>query len=213
MGGTIRGVRRSGAGDSGEGNVLAANRMVLLIAVPVFLVLALVAYITVQFAYNERQAEGWVRHSYQVIASLARVRSDLQDAETGQRGYLITRRAQFLIPYSEGRTRIKGHLADFRRLTVDNPYRIDDAEMLQAIYDLVEHEGLVMGGSTGINVVGAIRLAKQLGPGKTIVTILCDSGNRYQSKLFNPDFMRSKNLPVPTWLEKRSKIDVPFAKA
>ena len=75
------------------------------------------------------------------------------------------------------------------------------------IYELLEHEGLCLGGSTGINVAGAIRLAKQLGPGKTIVTILCDSGNRYQSKLFNPDFMRSKNLPVPEWLEKRSKIE------
>ena len=80
------------------------------------------------------------------------------------------------------------------------------------IYDLLEHEGLCLGGSTGINVAGAIRLAKQLGPGKTIVTILCDSGHRYQSKLFNPEFMRSKNLPVPAWLEKRSEIDVPFVK-
>ena len=65
------------------------------------------------------------------------------------------------------------------------------------IYDLLEHEGLCLGGSSGINVAGAIRLGKQLGPGKTIVTILCDSGSRYQSKLFNPEFMRSKNLPVP----------------
>ena len=80
------------------------------------------------------------------------------------------------------------------------------------IYDLLEHEGLCLGGSTGVNVAGAIRLAKQLGPGKTIVTMLADSGNRYQSKLFNPEFMRSKNLPVPEWLEKRSKIEVPFEK-
>ena len=69
-----------------------------------------------------------------------------------------------------------------------------------------------MGTSTGVNVAGAIRLAKQLGPGKTIVTILADSGNRYQSKLFNPEFMRSKNLPVPAWLERRPQIDVPFEK-
>ncbi len=69
-----------------------------------------------------------------------------------------------------------------------------------------------MGGSTAINMAGAVRLAKELGPGKTIVTILCDYGNRYQSKLFNPDFMRSKNLPVPEWLEKRSNIDIPFEK-
>ena len=94
---------------------------------------------------------------------------------------------------------------------VDDAYLIPDEEAVRVIYDLLEHEGLCLGGSTGINVAGAIRLAKQLGPGKTIVTILADSGNRYQSKLFNPDFMRSKNLPVPEWLERRSKIDVPFA--
>ena len=80
------------------------------------------------------------------------------------------------------------------------------------IYELLEHEGLCLGGSTGINVAGAIRLASQLGPGHTIVTMLCDHGNRYQSKLFNPDFMRSKNLPVPQWLEKRSAISLPFEK-
>jgi cysteine synthase A len=95
---------------------------------------------------------------------------------------------------------------------VDDAFLIPDEEAVPIIYELLEHEGLCLGGSTGINVAGAIRLAKQLGPGKTIVTILCDSGNRYQSKLFNPDFMRSKNLPVPAWLEKRSKIDVPFEK-
>src|SRR6476619_4674513 len=95
---------------------------------------------------------------------------------------------------------------------VDDAFLISDEEAVTVIYELVEHEGLCLGGSTGINVAGAIRLAKQLGPGKTIVTILADSGNRYQSKLFNPDFMRSKNLPVPHWIEKRSKIDVPFEK-
>ena len=95
---------------------------------------------------------------------------------------------------------------------VDDAFLIPDEEAVTVIYDLLEHEGLCLGGSTGINVAGAIRLAKQLGPGKTIVTILCDSGNRYQSKLFNPEFMRSKNLPVPEWLEKRTKIDVPFEK-
>jgi cysteine synthase len=93
---------------------------------------------------------------------------------------------------------------------VDDAFLIPDEEAVTVIYELLEHEGLCLGGSTGINVAGAIRLAKQLGPGKTIVTILCDSGNRYQTKLFNPDFMRSKNLPVPEWLEKRSKIEVPF---
>ena len=95
---------------------------------------------------------------------------------------------------------------------VDDAFLVSDEEAVNVIYELLEHEGLCLGGSTGINVAGAIRLAKQLGPGKTIVTILCDSGNRYQSKLFNPQFMRSKNLPVPAWLEKHSKIDIPFAK-
>jgi cysteine synthase len=93
---------------------------------------------------------------------------------------------------------------------VDDAFLISDEEAVRVIYDLLEHEGLCLGGSTGINLAGAIHLAKQLGPGKTIVTILCDSGNRYQSKLFNPEFMRSKKLPVPEWLEKRTKIDVPF---
>ncbi|HWL18148.1 MAG TPA: cysteine synthase A [Bradyrhizobium sp.] len=93
---------------------------------------------------------------------------------------------------------------------VDDAFLIPDEEAVSIIYDLLEHEGLCLGGSTGINVAGAIQLAKQLGPGKTIVTVLCDSGNRYQSKLFNPEFMRSKKLPVPEWLEKRTKIDVPF---
>ena len=95
---------------------------------------------------------------------------------------------------------------------VDDAFLISDEEAVLVIYDLLEHEGLCLGGSTGINVAGAIRLAKQLGPGKTIVTLLCDSGHRYQSKLFNPEFMRGKNLPVPAWLEKRSEIDVPFVK-
>ena len=93
---------------------------------------------------------------------------------------------------------------------VDDAFLIPDEESVSVIYDLLQHEGLCLGGSSGVNVAGAIRLARQLGPGKTIVTILCDSGNRYQSKLFNPAFMRSKNLPVPDWLEKRSTIEVPF---
>ena len=95
---------------------------------------------------------------------------------------------------------------------VDDAFLIPDEEAVTVIYELLEHEGLCLGGSTGINVAGAIRLAKQFGPGKTIVTILADSGNRYQSKLFNPEFMRSKKLPVPEWLERRTKIDVPFEK-
>lgn len=90
--------------------------------------------------------------------------------------------------------------ANLEGLKVDRAYRIDDEEMLGVIYDLVEHEGLVMGGSTGINVAGAIRLAKDLGPGHTIVTILCDQGARYQSKIFNKAFLTEKGLPVPHWL-------------
>jgi cysteine synthase A len=99
-----------------------------------------------------------------------------------------------------------------KQARVDEAYLISDEEAVTVIYELLEHEGLCLGGSSGINIAGAIRLAKQLGPGHTIVTILCDSGNRYQSKLFNPAFMRSKNLPVPEWLEKRSNIELPFEK-
>lgn len=90
--------------------------------------------------------------------------------------------------------------ANLEGLKVDHAYRIDDVEMLNVIYDMVEHEGLVMGGSTGINVAGAIRMAKDLGPGHTIVTILCDQGSRYQSKIFNPEFLKERGLPVPKWL-------------
>ena len=84
---------------------------------------------------------------------------------------------------------------------VDDAYVISDEEALAIIYDLVQLEGLCVGGSTGINVAGAIRLARQLGPGKTIVTLLCDGGDRYQSKLFNPEFLRSKDLVPPPWLQ------------
>ena len=90
--------------------------------------------------------------------------------------------------------------ANLEGLKVDLAYRISDEEMLLAIYDLVEHEGLVMGGSTGINVAGAIHMAKELGPGKTIVTLLCDHGQRYQSKIYNPEFLKERGLPAPTWM-------------
>ena len=90
--------------------------------------------------------------------------------------------------------------ANLEGLKVDRAYRIPDEEMLQVIFDMVEHEGLVMGGSTGVNVAGAMRLARDLGPGHTIVTILCDQGARYQSKIFNPAFLREKGLPAPAWL-------------
>ena len=90
--------------------------------------------------------------------------------------------------------------ANLEELKVDRAYRIPDDEMLKVIFDLVENEGLCMGGSTGINVAGAIRLARDLGPGHTIVTVLCDHGSRYQSKIFNRSFLRERGLPEPQWL-------------
>jgi cysteine synthase A len=95
---------------------------------------------------------------------------------------------------------------------IDLAFQIPDTEALPIIFDLVEHEGLCLGGSSGINVAGAVRLAKALGPGHTIVTVLADYGTRYQSKLFNPDFLRSKTLPVPAWLERQSGVQAPFEK-
>ena len=95
-------------------------------------------------------------------------------------------------------------------ISVDNPYLIPDEEAVPVVFDLLEHEGLCLGGSSGINVAGAIRLAKDIGPGHTIVTILADYGTRYQSKLFDPDFLRSKRLPIPAWIERRSSIQVPY---
>ena len=93
---------------------------------------------------------------------------------------------------------------------IDVAYQIPDSEALPLIFDLLEHEGLCVGGSTGINIAGAVRLAKELGPGHIIVTILADYGTRYQSKLFNPAFLREKKLPVPSWLERKSSIKVPY---
>ncbi len=106
-----------------------------------------------------------------------------------------------------GQGRITANLESF---TPDFSYRISDAEALPYIFDLVETEGLCLGGSSGINIAGAVRLAKDLGPGHTIVTVLCDYGNRYQSKLFNPDFLKSKGLPIPPWLTQKRHIPVPF---
>jgi len=96
-----------------------------------------------------------------------------------------------------GQGRITKNLED---CPLDLSYRVDDNEALNIIFDLLKEEGLFLGGSSGINVAGAIKLAKELGPGKTIVTILCDSGQRYQSKIWNPSFLKSKNLVVPNWL-------------
>jgi cysteine synthase A len=106
-----------------------------------------------------------------------------------------------------GQGRITANLDGF---TPDFSFQIPDEEALPIIFDLVQEEGLCLGGSTGINIAGAIRLARELGPGHTIVTVLADYGTRYQSKLFNPDFLRTKNLPVPDWMERVTTIPVPF---
>ncbi|MFT4159061.1 cysteine synthase A [Shinella sp.] len=106
-----------------------------------------------------------------------------------------------------GQGRITANLEGF---TPDYSYNIPDSEAVPLVFDLIENEGIAVGGSSGINIAGAIRLAKDLGPGHTIVTILCDYANRYQSKLFNPDFLDSKGLPVPGWLKAKSGIKVPY---
>jgi cysteine synthase A len=106
-----------------------------------------------------------------------------------------------------GQGRITKNLED---APIDVAYQIPDAEAIPFIFELLEHEGLCLGGSSGINVAGAVRLAKELGPGHTIVTILADYGTRYQSKLFNPQFLREKNLPVPQWLDRKPNIQVPY---
>ena len=96
--------------------------------------------------------------------------------------------------------------ANLEGAPVDRAYQIEDVEALGIVFDLAEHEGLLLGGSSGINIAGAMRLARELGPGHTIVTILCDSGARYQSKLFNPVFLKAKDLPVPGWLTRPPSV-------
>ncbi len=91
--------------------------------------------------------------------------------------------------------------ANLEGVTVDEAFRIEDADWLPVLYDLIQEEGLCLGGSSALNALGAVQLARKLGPGKTIVTILCDYGNRYTSRLFNADFLRSKDLPVPPWIK------------
>ncbi|MFG1391352.1 cysteine synthase A [Xanthobacter agilis] len=100
--------------------------------------------------------------------------------------------------------------ANLEGAPVDIAFQIPDTESVPIVFDLLEHEGLCVGGSSGVNVAGAIRLAKEMGPGRTIVTILADYGTRYQSKLFNPAFLRSKNLPVPAWLERKTEVPSVF---
>ena len=107
-----------------------------------------------------------------------------------------------------GQGRITKNLEGF---TPDMSFNIPDTEALPIVFDLLRDEGLVMGGSTGVNIAGAVRMAQQMGPGHTIVTILCDHGTRYHSKLSNPDFLRPKNLPVPDWLERQVTLQPPFA--
>ena len=102
-----------------------------------------------------------------------------------------------------GQGRITANLEGF---TPDFSYKIPDSEALPIVFDLMAEEGLSLGGSSGINVAGAIRLARELGPGHTIVAILCDYGSRYQSKLYNPEFLRSKDLPVPAWLDAEPRM-------
>ena len=123
--------------------------------------------------------------------------------------------------YTEGELRAEGTsitegigqgriTANLEGLEVDHAFRIADDEMLRTLYSLIADEGLALGTSSGVNVAGAIRLAKELGPGKTIVTMLCDPATRYQSRLFNPEFLRSKGLPVAPWLEKAADIQPDF---
>jgi cysteine synthase A len=109
-----------------------------------------------------------------------------------------------------GQGRITANLEGF---APDFSYRIPDTEAIPYVFDMIEHEGLCLGGSSGINIAGAVRLAGDLGPGHTIVTVLCDYGNRYQSKLFNPEFLASKGLPIPAWIAAKSSITPPYEPA
>ncbi|MGZ2258028.1 cysteine synthase A [Roseobacter sp. A03A-229] len=104
-----------------------------------------------------------------------------------------------------GQIRITKNLEGF---TPDYAYNIHDSEALPIVFDLLQHEGLCLGGSSGVNIAGAMRMAREMGPGHTIVTILCDFGTRYQSKLFNPEFLKSKGLPVPGWMD-RAPMSIP----
>jgi len=105
-----------------------------------------------------------------------------------------------------GQGRVTENLKD---IVVDHGFQVSDDEALTLIYDLIQEEGLCLGGSSGINIAGAMKLAKEMGPGHTIVTILCDYGNRYASKIFNPDFLKKKNLPVPSWMSGNTGSVIP----
>src|SRR5665213_1039632 len=131
--GTTGEMDRFTPGGSRVRGVLTANRLVLLAAVPLFLVLATIAYVTVQFAANENAAQSWVAHTYQVIASLRQVLGDAQDAETGQRGYILTQQSSFLAPYQAATKRVDRDLNRFRQLTADNPDQQHRAEALNTL--------------------------------------------------------------------------------
>ncbi|HAT86011.1 MAG TPA: cysteine synthase A [Rhizobiales bacterium] len=106
-----------------------------------------------------------------------------------------------------GQGRITGNLEG---LEVDEAHQIADKDALPFVFDLLEKEGLCLGGSSAINIAGAVAMAKSMGPGHRIVTVLCDYGNRYQSKMFNPEFLASKDLPVPSWLGRKVEMTIPF---
>ena len=89
---------------------------------------------------------------------------------------------------------------NFEKAIIDDAFQTEDTEALKIVYDLIENQNIILGGSSGINIAGAVKLAKKLGKGKTIITILCDDGRRYASKIFNKEFLKSKNLPIPKWL-------------
>ncbi len=106
-----------------------------------------------------------------------------------------------------GQGRVTENLKD---IEVDLGFQVSDEEALTLVYDLIQEEGLCLGGSSGINIAGAMKLAKEMGPGHTIVTILCDYGNRYASKIFNPEFLKKKSLPVPPWMSNQDSPEIPL---
>ena len=156
--------------------------------------------------------------SLMVAAAMLRVRRTLHTRRNANRGLTLEQAmgpslneaplVAFLgdsITEGIGQGRITANLDGF---TPDVCYKLPDTEALPIVFDLLADEGLCLGGSSGINIAGAMRMAKEMGPGHTIVTILCDYGTRYQSKLFNPEFLRGKGLPVPPWMDRPAR-DVP----
>lgn len=152
-------------------------------------------------------AAGLKRHSGHVRIGLAdpmgaALYSFYKDGELKSEGSSITE--------GIGQGRITANLDGFEP---DFVCQVPDAEALPILFDLVLEEGLCLGGSSGINIAGAIRMAREMGPGHTIVTVLCDYGNRYQSKLYNPDFLKTKDLPQPDWIGREPSFNIPFEAA